>query len=31
VLRWNYTGEDGFADFAIRLVDNARMHASTGR
>ncbi|HYL18581.1 MAG TPA: P-loop NTPase [Burkholderiales bacterium] len=31
VLGWNYTGEDGFADFAIRLVDNARMHASTGR
>ena len=31
VLRWNYTGEDGFADFAIRLVDSARMRASTGR
>ena len=31
VLSWSYTGEDGFADFAIRLVDNARMHASTGR
>jgi flagellar biosynthesis protein FlhG len=31
VLRWNYTGEDGFADFAIRLAESAHMQASADR
>jgi flagellar biosynthesis protein FlhG len=30
VLRWNHPGEDGFTDFAIRLVETARMLGSTG-
>jgi hypothetical protein len=28
--RWPYPGEDGFADFAIRLIETARILGSTG-
>jgi flagellar biosynthesis protein FlhG len=30
LLRRNYSGEDGFADFGIRLVETARIRASIG-